>query len=127
MKEFIDKLISELKEEHEGFINRYGIVGGNVPASIVKRCMGIVNELAEEYNVSEIPTGWIPCSERLPKRNECVLCYAKSTARGGDTWFVGSCDNGFWFLQSSIGTLSYPTQYEVIAWMPLPAPYTEGE
>ena len=57
MKEFIDKLISELKEEHERCINRYGVVGGNLPASIVKRCMNIVNELAEEYKVSEIPTG----------------------------------------------------------------------
>lgn len=69
MKEFIDKLISELKEEHERCINRYGIVGGNVPAAIVKNCMNIVNQLAEEYincsteyincstKVSEMPTG----------------------------------------------------------------------
>ena len=71
--------------------------------------------------------GWIPCSERLPERNENVLCYAKSTARSGDTWFVGSCDNGFWFLQTAIGTLSYPTQYEIVAWQPLPAPYQKGE
>lgn len=49
MKEFIDKLMEMLGEEHERCINRYGIVGGNVPAMEVKKCMEIVNELAEEY------------------------------------------------------------------------------
>lgn len=46
-------------------------------------------------------------------------------ASGGDCCFVGSCDNGFWFLQSAIGTLSYPTQYEVVAWQPLPEPFKQ--
>ena len=66
---------------------------------------------------------WIPCSERLPKTNESVLCWAKSTARGGDVCFVGSCHNGFWFLQSSADTHSFPGQYVVVAWHPLPEPY----
>lgn len=66
---------------------------------------------------------WIPCSERLPERNKQVLCWAKSTARGGDVCFTGSCDNGAWFLQTAVDTLSYPTQYEVVAWRELPAPY----
>lgn len=66
---------------------------------------------------------WIPCSERLPKTNESVLCWAKSTARGGDVCFVGSCHNGFWFLQSSADTHSFPGQYVIVAWHPLPEPY----
>lgn len=131
MKEFIDKLISRLEEEHEGFINRYGIVGGNVPASIVKRCMNIVNELAEEYKlfgnseqvkVSEMPTGWIPCKRELPKagtkrdvwisiENEVISYKAK--------WYLDhfEWDNG-WAIKENI-----------LAWMPndVPAPYTEGE
>lgn len=77
-----------------------------------------MKEFAEEYN-----DGWISCSERMPENNRIVLCWAKSTARAGDTCFVASCDKGFWFLQSAIGTLSYPTQYDVVAWQPLPAPY----
>lgn len=50
MKEFIDKLIGRLEEEHERCINRYGVVGGNAPAMEVKQCMAIVNQLAEEHN-----------------------------------------------------------------------------
>lgn len=71
--------------------------------------------------------GWIPCSKRLPETNESVLCWAKSTARGGDVCFVGSCHNGFWFLQSSADTHSFPGQYVVVAWQPLPDPYKEPE
>lgn len=148
MKEFIDKMIGRLEELKN---NRFKVgdcdnydcndVDDDCTTCYIQRIMSIINELAEEYERETDQTDyanielyafwkkhqWIPCSERLPKRNEYVLCYAKSTARGGDTWFVGSCDNGFWFLQSSIGTLSCPTQYEVVAWMPLPAPYTENK
>lgn len=67
--------------------------------------------------------GWIPVEERLPENNKSVLAYAKSRARGGDVCFVGSHHGGVWFLQSDIGTESYPTQYDVVAWRPLPEPY----
>ena len=80
--------------------------------------MEIVSEVEAEYG-----NGWIPCSERLPEK-ENVLCYAVSLARNPDTIFVGAYSNGVWFLQSAIATISYPTQYKVIAWMPLPSPYT---
>ena len=50
MKQFIDKLIERFEEEHERCINRYGVVGGNLPATEVKQCMEIVNQLAEEYS-----------------------------------------------------------------------------
>lgn len=70
---------------------------------------------------------WIPCSEKLPDNNKDVLCYATSLARGGDVMFTGSYNRGYWFLQSSIGNYSFPTQYKIVAWMPLPEPYKEGE
>ena len=73
--------------------------------------------------LSDCSSGWIPCSERMPEEFQSVLCYAESLARRPDTIFVGSQKHGFWFLQSSIGTESFPTQYEVIAWMPLPETY----
>ena len=73
---------------------------------------------------AEYGNGWIPCSDRLPEDFQSVLCYAESIARSTDTIFVGSQKHGCWFLQSSIGTESFPTQYKVVAWMPLTSPYT---
>lgn len=70
---------------------------------------------------------WIPVSERLPDNNVRVLCSAISTSiSGGYTRFVGCCDNGDWFVQTDAETVSYPRQYKVTAWMPLPNPW-KGE
>ena len=67
MKKFIEKLIGRLEEEHERCINRYGVVGGNLPAMEAKQCIEIVNQLAEEYN-----NGWISCSGcKDCKHKEC--------------------------------------------------------
>lgn len=133
MKEVFSKIIEELEELHERYVNQYGVVGGNLRAFAVRECIDIVEKIvkqeAEKFgtdtNVGS--NGWIPCSERLPETNESVLCWAKSTARGGDVCFVGSCHNGFWFLQSSADTHSFPGQYVIVAWQPLPEPYTKGE
>ena len=132
MKEFVDKLIERLEELPTKAINRYkgGAFGNYVGKNhyIDKRkTIDAINELAEEFatdiNVGN-KDGWIPCSERLPETNESVLCWAKSTARGGDVCFVGSCHNGFWFLQSSADTHSFPGQYVIVAWQPI-QPYKE--
>ena len=73
--------------------------------------------------------GWIPCKERLPENNKVVLCWVVSTTiASGETFIIGSCDCGFWFLQTyEIGHHHFPVKdYEVVAWQPLPAPYREG-
>lgn len=129
MKEFIEKLIGRLEEEveYQGKKADESDVFEEVSVShtriSMRKCyehaIEIINELAEKYN-----NGWIPCSERLPETNESVLCWAKSTARGGDVCFVGSCHNGFWFLQSSADTHSFPGQYVIVAWQPI-QPYKE--
>ena len=83
----------------------------------------------EMYNLlAETPPdifeNWIPVFERLPDNNVRVLCSAISTSiSGGYTRFVGCCDNGDWFVQTDAETVSYPRQYKVTAWMPLPEPY----
>lgn len=113
MKEFIDKLISELKEEHERCINRYGVVGGNKPAMEVKQCMVIVNELAEEYKVSEIPTGSEDCCEwRLIDYEANVY---DTTCRNPHILLEGSpTDNSYEFCPYCGKKIKV-------------APYTEGE
>ena len=112
-----------MKEEFEKIKERFEkeTLGKPTPHEFdrgINRAIQIVSEVEAEYG-----NGWIPCSERMPEDFKSVLCYAKSIARSPDTMFVGSQKHGCWFLQSSIGTESFPTQYEVIAWMPLPEPW----
>ena len=87
----------------------------------LRNAIEIVKQEAEKHN-----NGWIPCSERLPENNNVVLCWVVSrTIASGETFIIGSCDHGFWFLQTyEIGHHHFPVKdYEVVAWMPLPEPY----
>ena len=65
MKEFIDKLINELEKlgEHCLYMNNWQ---GN---TAICDAIEIVNQLAEEYKVSEMPTGW---KENIIERFERV-------------------------------------------------------
>lgn len=66
---------------------------------------------------------WIPCNERMPQENECVLVTIqtplRTSVRSGIffyPWF--SIDNGdCWRFNEE----------EVVAWMPLPKPYEPQE
>lgn len=120
MKEFINKLIERLEEEHEKCINRYGVVGGNLPASEVKQCMEIVNQLAEEYK-----GGWIPVSERLPKIGTLVLATTESGNVCDDVLIYDyvcstSKEPCFHMWDDEMWNCYTP---RVIAWQPLPEPY----
>ena len=135
MKEFIDKLIERLEEKAFIDYDEYYTDGGECLISIsdVKE---IVNELAEEYincstdistkssdcstKVSEIPTGWIPCSERLPEEGATVLVqdfedyYEVCNVESKDG--ISGFTSGDWWASAN----------NYLAWKPLPAPYTEG-
>lgn len=66
-------------------------------------------------NSEQVNGGWIPCSERLPKQNEEVLA---SLLVNGKPLVMEITYDHTW-LDDDLSKL--------IAWMPLPAPYTEGE
>lgn len=66
----------------------------------------------------EAPT-WIPCSERLPKRQGYYICTCKDGSKYKRTTTV-KWSNG-WQLT---GARSY---WIVLAWMPLPKPYEEKD
>ena len=121
MKEFIEKLIERLKELQK--ISKEQETYGRYTA--YSNAIRIVNQLAEEHK-----GGWIYCSERLPENNKVVLCWVKSTTiASGETYIIGSCDRGFWFLQTyEIGHHHFPVKdYEVVAWQQLPEPLKPKE
>ena len=136
MKEFVEKLIKRLEETrkteitiHGGRCNGKTLALGY--AKGIENSIEIVNQLAEEHGKEiNVPSKWIPCSERLPVNNKVVLCWVRSTTiASGETFIIGSCDRGFWFLQTyEIGHHHFPVKdYEVVAWMPLPEPYKQTE
>lgn len=133
MNKAFEKIIEKLEEQKaKGIYDSNSIIGEK---NVWAKSIEIVKQEAEQYTATEhincssdsSTNGWIPCSERLPETNESVLCWAKSTARGGDVLFVGSCHNSFWFLQSSADTHSFPGQYVVIAWKPIEPYQPKGE
>ena len=75
----------------------------------IKEAIEIVKQEAEKYN-----NGWIPCSERLPKYGEVVMC---SCTNSGITI---SCITHKGVKPSKSVRFG---QHSVIAWQPLPSPY----
>ena len=125
MKEFIDKLIERLEEEPVLSINMgkdYLISGNAIPK---ERVLEIVIELAEEYKVSEMQTGWIPCSERLPEEAACYLvAWMDERNRPIPFYEIVEFDSVDWcegYIPQAEGN------YRILAWQPLPAPYMKGE
>lgn len=63
-------------------------------------------------------TEWIPCSERLPKKNGEYIASLEDSVYPWASFF-----NGKWFMLSLNGIAREFGEYEVIAWMPMPEPY----
>ena len=107
MKEAFEKIIDELKQE--------SII---VDDDAGHRAVEIIHQIAEEYS-----NGWIPCSEKLPELRQDVLVTVKYTG------FMGM--HGYWIKTGHMETENDwwgdCTGGEVIAWKPLPQPYTKGE
>ena len=127
MEKAFENIIEKLEEQIriEENIAKKESDGHTITHQYAANCMKVleksVKQEAEKYD-----NGWIPCSERLPENNNVVLCWVVSkTIASGETFIIGSCDRGFWFLQTyEIGHHHFPVKdYEVVAWQPLPQPY----
>ena len=148
MQEVFSKIIEELEENQTIVFN----LGGGKPKQSIdlERTIVIVKQEAEQYNnghfgcntngehekcngcgltdcknrnkiwfgVSDDNNGWIPCSERLPEYGEVVMC---SCTNNGITI---SCITHKGVKPSKSVRFG---QHSVIAWQPLPQPYTKGE
>ena len=86
---------------------------------------------AVKVNMSQLNNnGWIPCSERLPSKEE----YSKNDGRfivtDGNRCYQSVFDIYSQKFRTSIFTTFGSYKYEedkcVIAWMPLPEPYQKG-
>ena len=102
MNKAFEKIIDELKQE--------SII---VDDDAGHRAVEIIEQIAEEYN-----NGWIPCSDRLPKYGEVVMC---SCTNSGITI---SCITHKGVKPSKSVRFG---QHSVIAWQPLPEPYKERD
>ena len=85
----------------------------NFLKAITNEAIEIVKQEAERYN-----NGWIPCSERLPKYGEVVMC---SCTNNGITI---SCITHKGVKPSKSVRFG---QHSVIAWQPLPKPFQKGD
>jgi len=79
----------------------------------------IVSEVEAEYG-----NGWIPCSERLPSREEYQKSNGQFIVSDGNRTYATYFDiyDTLKFGEPTIG--GFRIDRFVIAWMPLPYPYT---
>ena len=108
MADLIEKLIQALDAERPALPETQYDIGYNNGLTMA---MAIARKFAKDNNV---PSKWIPVTERLPKEGECVLAY--------DT------RDDFVALLEFSGSALYDSDYipqgidEVTHWMPLPQP-----
>ena len=80
----------------------------------------VLDEVEKYVEHEKSAGGWIPCSERLPENNGCMLVTID------DAIEFGKYEDGEW----SIWVCEHWDEWDakgVIAWMPLPEPWKGGE
>ena len=121
MQTVFEKIIEKLKEQKvKGIYDSSSIIGEK---NVWAEAIDIVKQEAEKYKV-----GWIPVSEKLPEEAfGCLVtvidCNPVTLTEFENIlpYVVGYDGNGW----NDIDGETIP--FEVIAWMPRPEPYKEGE
>ena len=139
MKEFIDKLIGRLEEKFKYNSEQAEIYrdGSDKDAYFREKkdlymdrantygeVMRIVNRLAEEYSANTLQNsadGWIDCSEELPEEDKIVLLCTKDKLVRQGVRHISYEHNRY----DLYGVTSTFWDEDIVAWMPLPAPYKE--
>lgn len=133
MKEVFEKIIEKLDEyEYENLVEHDSeqsqhckdagdCKGMDCSLCVFNKAIEIVKQEAEQYN-----NGWIPCSERLPEKPREN---PKLEGRYVELYLVVEKESdypfrAFWNGKSFTDGM-FPL--DVIAWQPLPQPYTKGE
>jgi len=84
--------------------------------------------LCADDSSSEIPTGWIPVSERLPEERDWYLAVFKEIDTGYQLIprvadYIGNGKNEWRIIDEDGLAKEYRDILECVAWMPLPEPY----
>lgn len=126
------KIINELAEEYKKKQQRY-IVRSTKSVEELKKtlnslygtfeCKSYIDTDILNFELEPIPCGWIPVSERLPEIGQMVLASIKKEIVADR--FYNSTD--YQVIITRYNKEMWWTREYVEAWMPLPAPYTEGE
>lgn len=118
----LEKILEEI--EHEVMTNKEI---GRKQCEGMARAMNIIRSHMEEGKDTNVPSNWIPCSERLPNEIEFQEAYCRNqyaaeflvTIKGATRPTTLYFKNNSWFDEGR-------NYYKVVAWQPLPEPY-KGE
>ena len=119
----LEKILEEI--EHEIMTNREI---GRKQSEGMARAMNIIRSHMDDGKDTNVPSNWIPCSERLPSEEEFIKAYCRNsyaaeflvTIKGATRPTTLYFKNNSWFDEG----MNY---YKVIAWQPLPESYKGGK
>lgn len=118
----LEKILEEI--EHEIMTNREI---GRKQSEGMARAMNIIRSHMEEGEDTNVPSNWIPCSERLPNEEEFIKAYCRNIyAAEFIVMIKGATLPTTLYFKNGSWTDMEGNYYNVVAWQPLPEPY-KGE
>lgn len=94
---------------------------------VCERVIEIIRSHMDEVNDTNVPSNWIPCSERLPSEEEFIKAYCRNSyAAEFIVMIKGATLPTTLYFKNGSWTDMKGNYYNVVAWQPLPEPY-KGE
>lgn len=94
---------------------------------VCERVIEIIRSHMDEVNDTNVPSNWIPCSERLPSEEEFIKAYCRNIyAAEFIVMIKGATLPTTLYFKNGSWTDMKGNYYNVVAWQPLPEPY-KGE